>query len=249
MSLEKPKIAANELKSKAILVGGKRIISSSTEIDFYPNIFLDISTYFSGISHKYKNPEKITGLVSGLGAEIIDALARAHGKVDSKKGTILQLPNNKGDVYEEEVTECVSKISKIINIQRVPSGTKRVGHIPIDVDESYKQKIKLISCDAGENGSKLEKITDIGRTAASFGTATLRKVIIKTFSRLLSRTIQTMYNEDLISPKSRICISGRQTFPEFQIEETIKHLKSTGFEKIADNTVFIKNPACFGFFN
>jgi len=244
---EKPMIAGNEIRSKAISRGAKRIISGKKASLLLPHAFLDLSTYTSGLTHSNTGSGKLTGLISGLGMNIFDAIARAHGDLDPISGTNLQLPEGNGEVYEKEVDKCVSEISNLINLRRIPSGTDRVGKIPVNVDKSYEEKIKLIGCDIGKNGSDLDKITKIGRRAASFGTATLNELVNKSISLLIGKIISILYNEELINSESKICISGRESFSEYVIGEIKRQLKNMGFDQIGEKIIFIENPSSFGF--
>ncbi|KXB06015.1 hypothetical protein AKJ51_04335 [candidate division MSBL1 archaeon SCGC-AAA382A20] len=245
---EKPKIAANELKSKAVSRGARRIISMNSKANYSPSVYLDFSTYLSGLTHRHRKPDKITGLLSGTGMKILNALARGHSEVDSKNGNVLQLPTGRGEIYNNEVEEYVSQVNKLIDIGRVPSGTKRIGGIPVNVSESYKSGVKLIGCEVKGNKSDFENITNIGKKAASYGSATLEKMIEKTYSLILGRLISFLYNESLIEPESKICISGCNTPTKSLIKEVVNELKDMGFEKSAKNLIFIENPEIFGFF-
>lgn len=239
-----PKITGNEIKSKMVSNGGKRIIKSKS-ID-PPQVFLDFSTYLSGIAFSDLEKNQISCFLSGLGFEIFDALARGHGDINSENGTTLQIPKNGGEVYEEVATELTSQVSEILNIQRIPSGTNRFGKIPVNVNESYEDDVKLVGCDIGKNGSNLEKVTKIGRRAASYGSATLRRLIDKIQARLIGKVVKTMYEENLLNTKNSVCISGRWENLRNKTKILTNHLKDIGFKKIAKNLKFIENPDSFG---
>lgn len=239
-----PKVAGNELKAKIGALGAGGIVESELQLKDTLDGYIDLSTYLSGLSAL--SEKENLGLVSGLGLEILDALARGKGELDQEHGTILQLSPSSGRVYKEIANDLASQVSNLIKVGRVPSGDKRVGGIPVDVRESYNQKIKLIGCDVGKNGNKLGEITKIGRRAASYGLATLNRLIDKSFARLVGKIIKSLYEGELISSESSICISSRQALSEKKFEIMSEHLERIGFEKIAKNIVFVENPTSFG---
>lgn len=241
-----PKISANETKSKLIAGGAQRLIESKLEPNYPTKAFLDISTFLSGISLGGKDLDRTMGLFLGLGSEILDAIARGHEDVKNSDGTVYSAPTRKGKIYENEAEELSSQAAEIIDIQRIPSGKEREGMVPINMKESYKQQVKLVGCDVGENGSDLEEITEIGQKASSYGSATLKKVIDKTFARLVGGLIKTMYEEELINESSSVCISGREYFGKKELRLAQNHLSKIGFEKIGNNLILLKNPAGFG---
>lgn len=239
-----PRIAGNELKAKFGALGAAKIMESELQLKDPPSGYIDLSTYLSGF---FTLSEKDNlGLVSGLGLEILDALAGGRGKLNQKHGTILQLPTSSGEIYKEIVADLAPQVSNLIKVGRVPSGDKRVGGIPIDVRESYNQKVRLIGCDVGKNGNKLGEITELGRRAASYGLATLDRLIDKSFARLVGKIIKSLYEEELITSESSICISSRQVLSEKKFEIMSGYLEEMGFEKIAKNMFFVENPTSFG---
>lgn len=240
------KIAANETKCEMIADGSKRIIKSKGQLSTVPQGFLDFSTYMSGLTNPQGDPTAVSGLITGLGLAIFDSLAQGHSEVNSKNGTVLQIPENSGRVYIKEAESLAGRAAELIKIQRVPSGTTRVGDIPVNVEESYKKNVKLVGCDVRDNGDKLGEITDLGKEASSYGTATLQRVIDRTFARFIGKIIKKLYEEGLIETDSIICISGRNHFSNRRLESAMKFLRKTGFEKISKRAVYIENPASFG---
>ncbi len=245
INFEKPRIAGNELKARVGARGCKRILESKLSSNESLDGYLDLSTYLSGITFS-SNEGSESGLISGFGLEILDALAKGEGEVNRDHGTILQLPSSDGRVYEEVAKDLASRVSNLINVNRVPSGSKRIGGIPIDIEESYRKNVKLMGCDAGKNGDKLSEIVKIGQRAASYGLATLKKLLDKTIARLIGKIIKSLYEEELIDSASNICISSRRPLAEKKFEIISKYLEEIGFRKIAKKMIFVENPASFG---
>ncbi|KXB00859.1 hypothetical protein AKJ41_03580 [candidate division MSBL1 archaeon SCGC-AAA259O05] len=242
---EKSTVAANEPKSRMVATGANVILKSREGLNVKPNIFLDLSTCFSGLAYTSNIDHNVEVLISGLGATILDALARGHPDVNSQYNSTLEISDPSGATYEEESSRLASQVADLIRIRRVPSGTKKVGRVPVDVGESYNEKIKLIGCDVGKNGSGLEKITEIGRRASSYGTATIQRVIDLSFARIISKMIRILYEEGIIETDNALCVSGREDFSKSKHKEVLNLLTEMGFEKIAERTVFVKNPACY----
>lgn len=241
-----PKITANELKCEALKTGGKNLIESTANL-IPPTVFLDFSTFSSGISINQNSKNDRLGLFSGLGMIILDFLARGLGDIDSNTGTFSQIPESEGEVYTNEVSDFISQITELISINRVPSGTPMVGNVPIDVKTSYEKEIRLIGCDVGTNGNKLKNIKNIGKKVASYGTATLKELLVRSFARFVGKTIRVMVLEELIHSESTICISTRNDLTSYWKKKLISTMKEIGFEKNVKNIYFLDNPASIGF--
>ncbi|KXA96310.1 hypothetical protein AKJ39_04780 [candidate division MSBL1 archaeon SCGC-AAA259J03] len=245
INFESPKVAGSELKAKIGLVGSNKIMASESQSNLPLDGYMDLSTHLSGlfISPNRKNN---LGLLSGVGLEILDALARGKSGGAHDYDTAFQLPSSKGMAYEEITDDFVTPISNLISVGRIPAGNKRIGEIPINVGESYGQEIKLIGCDVGANGNNLREITELGQRAASYGLSTLKKLIDQTFVRLVGEIIKSLYEEELISSKSNICISSRRESSGNEFNSISNHLEEMGFGEIGKNIVYTENPASFG---
>lgn len=242
---EEPKIAANEPKSKMVAAGANVMLNSRTDLEVKPDIYLDLSTCFSGLAYSPGSNRNIEVLISGLGSAILDALARGHRDLNLKFNSTLQMPDPSGETYGEESSRLASQVAEETTIRRVSSGTRKIGHVPVDVSESYDEKIKLVGCDIGKNGSDLEKITELGREASSYGTATIQKVIDLSFARMIGKMIRTLYEEEIIETDGGLCVSGRKNFSKAKRENTLSLLTEMGFKKIAENTVFVNKPTSY----
>ncbi|KXA91235.1 hypothetical protein AKJ63_01735, partial [candidate division MSBL1 archaeon SCGC-AAA259D18] len=242
---ESPKIAANEPKSEMISTGANFILKSRDDLNVQPHVFLDLSTCFSGLAYSSGSKREVEVLVSGLGSAVLDALARGHPDVNSQYGSTLQISDPTGETYEEESSQLASQVAEQVRIRRAPSGTRRIGSIPVDVRESYDQKVKLIGCDVGKNESELDNIIEIGREASSYGTATIQRVIDLSFARLIGKMTRSLYEEGIIETGSGLCVSGRENFSKEKREEVKTLLVEMGLEKIAEKTVFVDNPASY----
>ncbi len=242
-----PKITGNDLKNKALAVGGKNILESSSTAKVSPEIFLDFSTFSSGISLKNGSENEISGLFTGLGMIILDSLSRGLGDINSGAGTVSQIPESEGEIYSDEVSDFLHWTTELIEINRASSGTQMIGNIPVDVEKSYEKEIRLIGCDVGDNGDLLEEIENIGKKAAAYGTATLKELVIRTFARLVGKTIRIMTTEDLISPNMPICISTRKDLSKHWKKELIRTIGRIGYKKAGKNIYFLENPASIGF--
>lgn len=242
-----PKIIGNELKCKALRYGGRTLTESYSGLKDTPPVFLDFSTFSSGISVKKDTQDPPSGLFSGLGMIILDFLARGHGDIDENFGTISQIPESDGEIYGSELSDFVSEITELIDIKRIPSGTQIIGNIPVDVESSYDKEIRLIGCDVGTNGDELNKIKTIGKKAAAYGTASLNELLVRTFARLVGKTIRVMKKEELISNASSICISTRNDLSRYWKKNLVKTIKEIGFEKTGRNIYFLEDPSSIGF--
>lgn len=228
-------------------IGGDYLAKSDSRLKGTPPVFLDFSTFSSGISVKKDTQESPSGLFSGLGMIILDFLARGHGDIDENFGTISQIPESDGEIYSSEVSDFVSEITELIDIKRIPSGTQIIGNMPVNVESSYDKKIRLIGCDVGTNGDKLNKIKNIGKKAAAYGTASLNELLVRTFARLVGKTIRTMRKEELVPNTSSICISTRKDLSRHWKSNLVNTIKEIGFEKTGKNIYFLEDPSSIGF--
>lgn len=246
LKFDTPKFAANELKSRKGATGAERIIKLERGFDVSTLIFIDLSTIASGLVKSEEKSINFNGLIVGLGSAILDSLAKGYGGVNHEHGNTFKIPKKGGKIYRDEVDEFASQATELIDVRRVSSGTKQIGKVPVDVEETYDKHVRLVGCDVGRNGSDLSKITGIGRKAASYGSATLQKLIDKIFARLVGKIVSSVYEEELIDNVSSLCVSGRRDVTKNKIAETLNLLNELGFKEVAKNTFFVENPATFG---
>ncbi len=232
-----PRITANEIKSKMVAEGAKNILKNN--IETFPRLYIDISSCISGLSCSKGNHKRVTGLITGLGYTILDAMLPGENVLE-------KVESDTDKVYESISEEISSKVAKLIETKRVPTGSTRFGRVPVSVEYSHEKNIKLIGCDVGKNGDKLGEIAKLGSESISYGKATLKRTADEVFARLIIKMIERFYEEELIGEESRVCISSINNSNEERINLVLEKLENRGFEKIAEKVVFVENPASFG---
>lgn len=241
-----PAISANEKKAEWIAHGSERLVEKALERSNSPSVFIDFSTFLSGLSVSRDKARVTNSLIIGRGAEVLDSLAQGHQEVDSSYGTLSDLPLGGGMEYLEEAEEMASRVANLMNISRVPSGKKKFGGIPLNTKRSYEENVKLVGCDVFGDDRKLDKVTEIGRRAVSYGEQTLRRLIERTYSRLVSEVIKTLFEEEALGSEPTICISGRKDITSSYHEKLIKEIKEMGLTNHLKSIYFVEKPETLG---
>jgi len=242
-----PLITANELKCRKIEKGKNILIKKKSDNkDKSNDILLDLSTFLSGIVRKRSPKNSGSGLFCGFGLNIIDNLVKPYKNLNFQEVYQASLTEN-GKIYQEEISNFASKISKLIDVKEVPSGQKSIGKTPIDVGRSYDNHIKILGCDVGKNGSKINKLKKIGRKAKSYGLASLAKLSEKTFYRLFEEIFTSLETNELIPREATLFISTRRDIPKKWKDNLPQVLRELGYEKEVKEIKFLKNPSDIGF--
>jgi len=204
-------IVANEMEGELATAGIKEG-SKWTDVDFRnPCLCLDFGTTLDGRITSSDLPYASTiGNFCGFAGAIPDALIQGTGQVDPQTGTTLDLFTGKKVKIDKNARDYGKVIDEHITIEKVPAGRTRYGSVPVDASAAQKIGVVLIGCDVGENGSELNKLTQIGREIyQDKGLNTLFAALDVSAALTTRRLIQVAIEEGLVSGKTAIGITGR----------------------------------------
>jgi len=204
-------IVANEMEGELATAGIKEG-SKWTDVDFRnPCLCLDFGTTLDGRITSSDLPYASTiGNFCGLAGAIPDALIQGTGLVDPETGTTLDLFEGKKIKVDKTAREYAPIIDEHISVEKVPVGRTRYGSVPLDAAAAQKIGVVLIGCDVGENGSELNKLTQIGREIyQEKGLKTLFGAIDVVAAHTTRRLVEVAIEEGLATEKTAIGITGR----------------------------------------
>ncbi len=241
-----PLITANESKCRMLKKGKNILTKEYPNKDNSNNIFLDLSTFLSGIVTKKDTKGDVTGLFCGSGLNLIDNLIKSHKSSNISEISQITFEDNV-KIYEEEVSDFASEISETIKVSEVPSGKKSVGKVPINVNRSYKNHTKIIGCELEFNNSKFNRIREIGKKARSYGLANLAKLSEEIFYRIFGEIIASLETNELIPEETTLYISTRNDVPINWKSNLDQVMGEIGYKSRITEIKFLKNPSNIGF--
>ena len=241
-------IVANEMEGELATAGIKEG-AKWVDVDFRnPCISMDFGTTLDGRIIGQELPyAKTIGNFCGYAGAIPDALIKGTGKVDSKKGTALEVDNNKslGKVSlmlkGNQIKEYSQKIQQYIRIEKVPQGFKRYGSVPVNPKAAEEIGVVLIGCDVGENGSDMDKLMAIGAEINNkHGLNFLFAVIDDVMAHVVQRLVKVAQDEGLVFENTAIGVTGRAGITGDKPKLILKYLEELGINhKIDEHVVFV----------
>ena len=204
-------IVANEMEGELITAGLKGA-AKSTEIDFRnPVMTLDFGTTLAGRVTSDGYPyAKTVGSFAGLAGAIPDALIRGTGQVDDSTGCVLDLQCNWKTSDAGIDQDWIERARQIVIVKRVPRKTKRFGTVPVSVNAADESGVVLIGVDAGDNGSDLSRLENLGGEISSSGGIGLLMNVIDTIQADIVQRIVTLAEaEGLVLDDTSLGITGR----------------------------------------
>ncbi|MHA2220986.1 MAG: methanogenesis marker 14 protein [Candidatus Thorarchaeota archaeon] len=163
-------IVANEMEGELISAGLKGA-AKSTDIDFRnPIITLDFGTTLAGRVTDDGFPyARTVGSFAGLAGAIPDALAKGSGLIDTKTGSVLDIPQSKRSQKKPIDPSWKEEVHDIIRVTKVSKSDKRYGTVPVDARAAEDSGTVLVGVDAGVNGSGLDDLTKLGKSIVQSG--------------------------------------------------------------------------------
>jgi putative methanogenesis marker protein 14 len=247
-------MVANEMEGELAMAGIKEG-SKWTPVDFRnPCISVDFGTTLDGritsdVAPDDPNPfAKTIGNFCGLAGAIPDAIIRGTGLVDSRTGTALDVFGDRSVLgglsftrNAAEIKKYVESCHEFIDIRMVPPDRRRFGRVPVYADVAKASGVALIGCDAGENGSTLKDLMEIGKEIhENYNLGVLNEVIDRVCAKMALRLIDVAAGEGLVYRNSSIGFTGRAAIsgrkPEYILEGIIER---NFFEKPNDHLVFV----------
>jgi putative methanogenesis marker protein 14 len=247
-------MVANEMEGELAMAGIKEG-AKWTPVDFRnPCISIDFGTTLDGritsdVDPKDPNPfAKTIGNFCGLAGAVPDAIIKGTGLVDPHTGTALDVFGDRSVVSDfvlrgqsEVVRKFVDRAHELIDIRLVPPERKRFGRVPVYADVAKESGVALIGCDAGENGSTLPELAQLGREIyEKHGLGLLNEVIDRVCARMALRLVDVANDLGLVFPNSSIGFTGRAAIsgrkPEYILEGIVERKL---FDNPNDHVVFV----------
>ncbi|OPX73743.1 MAG: hypothetical protein A4E39_00879 [Methanoregulaceae archaeon PtaB.Bin152] len=247
-------MVANEMEGELAMAGIKEG-AKWTPVDFRnPCISIDFGTTLDGritsdVAPDEKNPfAKTVGNFCGLAGAIPDAIVKGTGLVDPQTGTALDVFGDRSVISDfslkgqsDIVKRYVDRAHELIDIRLVPPERRRFGRVPVYADVAKESGVALIGCDAGENGSNLPALVDLGREIyTQHGLNVVNEVIDRVCARMALRLVDVAAEQGHVLQNSSIGFTGRAAIsgrkPDY-ILEGIAERKY--FENPNDRLVFV----------
>ncbi|MFP4005533.1 MAG: DUF2114 family protein [Candidatus Hadarchaeia archaeon] len=243
IEIPEPTIAANELKARG-LENGYELILTKDDRSFESRIYIEFSCFLSGSFVSSRRDGRTSGLLLGLGGEIIEAISRA-GRNGGSKDLLVNDCSEDAEVYEEVISESAGDIMEQVEIGRVRAGQKEIGNIPVNISKSYRDDVPLLGLDEHVKNKSIAKINEIGKRAASFGNATIKFLSQLVYLRLIGSIIQRLHEEGWIQGRTGVFLSGVYHPPkaDYNLPD---YLNDLGFGNLSGRISYIENPYPFG---
>ncbi len=241
-------IVANEMEGELATAGIKEG-AKWAEVDFRnPCISIDFGTTLDGrIISKDAPYAKTIGNFCGFAGAIPDAIIKGTGLVDKKKGTALDISEKTSldmltmKLKAKAINEYIEKINSLIIIEKVPEHRTRYGSVPVNSDAADAIGVILIGCDVGENGTDLDKLSEIGKEVyEKHNLKVLFAVIDGVMAKVVQRLIKVAQDEGLVYEDSAIGITGRAGITGDKPKLILERLHELGInQNIDENVVFV----------
>ena len=248
-------MVANEMEGELAMAGIKEG-AKWTPVDFRnPCISIDFGTTLDGritspVDMNSSNPFADTiGNFCGLAGAIPDAIVRGTGLVKDRTGTALDLFGDaatkhgkfKSKKPSEKVQHYVTQCHDLISIEIVPSSRDRYGRVPVYADIAAQSGVAMIGVDAGENGSNLDELANVGREIYSkHGKQVLAEVIDRVCAQIALRLIDVSREQNLIFEDTTIGFTGRAAISGMKPYYVLEGVTERGiFEDPQDRLVFV----------
>jgi putative methanogenesis marker protein 14 len=204
-------IVANEMEGELVTAGLKGA-AKSTNVDFRnPVITLDFGTTLAGRITDNGHPyAKTIGSFAGFAGAIPDALVRGTGIVEEKTGVLLDISNSERPRRAEVDEAWLDEVHANIRVERISEGTRRFGTVPVNTKAADESEVVLMGVDAGENGSGLVDLEQIGKgITAEHGIDALLALIDKVQFSIVQRLLDLAISEGLVQEETSLGLTGR----------------------------------------
>ncbi|MDG6243340.1 MAG: methanogenesis marker 14 protein [Methanolobus sp.] len=241
-------IVANEMEGELATAGIKEG-AKWVDVDFRnPCISMDFGTTLDGRIISPDLPYARTiGNFCGYAGAIPDAIIKGTGLVDSKKGTALDISDRTSlgglsFIFNKKVIrEYSEKVLDCIVIEKVPTGRKRYGSVPVNSEAADAINVVLIGCDVGDNGSDMARLSSLGAEVyEKYNMKVLFAVIDEVMARVVQRLVKVAQDEGLVYEDTAIGVTGRAGITGNKPKLILKYLHELGINhKIDENVVFV----------
>ncbi len=241
-------IVANEMEGELATAGIKEG-AKWVDVDFRnPCISMDFGTTLDGRIISPDLPYARTiGNFCGYAGAIPDAIIKGTGLVDPDKGTALDISDSKplGGLSlrfkSKMIREYAERILEYIVIEKVPKGRKRYGSVPVNSEAADAIKVVLIGCDVGNNGSDMDKLSELGAEIyEKHNLKVLFAVIDEVMGRVVQQLIKVAQDEGLVFEDTAVGVTGRAGISGNKPKLILKYLHELGINSnIEEHVVFV----------
>ncbi|WP_407355516.1 methanogenesis marker 14 protein [Methanolobus sp. WCC5] len=241
-------IVANEMEGELATAGIKEG-AKWVDVDFRnPCISMDFGTTLDGRIISPDLPYARTiGNFCGYAGAIPDAIIKGTGLVDGKKGTALDVFDNRSldgltlMLKGKIIREYAEKMLNYIVVEKVPKGRKRYGSVPVNSEAADAINVVLIGCDVGDNGSDMDKLSSLGgEVYEKYNMRVLFAIIDEVMARVVQRLVKVAQDEGLVYEDTSIGVTGRAGITGNKPKLILKYLHELGINhRIDENVVFV----------
>ena len=241
-------IVANEMEGELATAGIKEG-AKWADVDFRnPCLSIDFGTTLDGRITSDDMPyAKTIGNFCGYAGAIPDAMIKGTHTVDVILGTAL-------DVFDEKKTDILTlklkgkmireyaeKILDYIIIEKVPQSRKRYGSVPVNPKAADEIGVILIGCDVGENGSDMDKLSELGgEIYKKHGLKILFAVIDEVMAKVVYRLVKVAQDAGLVFENTSIGVTGRAGISGNKPKLALKYLEDLNINhNIDERVVFV----------
>ncbi len=241
-------IVANEMEGELATAGIKEG-AKWANVDFRnPCISIDFGTTLDGrITSADKTYAKTIGNFCGFAGAIPDALIKGTHMVDVILGTALDVFKEKSvdaltlKLKGKAIREYADRVLEYVIIERVPKGRTKYGSIPVNPAAAEELGVVLIGCDVGENGSDMNKLSELGcEIYKKHGLKFLFAVIDEVMAKVIYGLVKVAHDEGLVLSDTSIGITGRAGITGNKPKLALKYLDELNInQKIDERVVFV----------
>ena len=241
-------IVANEMEGELATAGIKEG-AKWADVDFRnPCLSIDFGTTLDGRITSDDMPyAKTIGNFCGYAGAIPDAMIKGTRTVDVILGTAL-------DVFDEKKTDILTlklkgkmireyaeNILDYIIIEKVPQSRKRYGSVPVNPKAADEIGVILIGCDVGENGSDMDKLSELGgEIYKKHGLKILFAVIDEVMAKVVYRLVKVAQDAGLVFENTSIGVTGRAGISGNKPKLALKYLEDLNINhNIDERVVFV----------
>jgi putative methanogenesis marker protein 14 len=207
-------IISNEMEGELAMAGLKEAAKHGGIELKNPGIAIDMGTTLSGrISDSGEPYAKTVGNFCGYAGAIADSLIQ---KISPGK-SVFELMNTEKQISEQSDSEKQAdveaariRIMKIINITKIPNERTCFGPFAVNSKVAEECGLILFGCDAGENGSGLEVLAEIGKQVYdSGGMSAVIGLADEMMSDIIVSLIKCVKEAGYLNNETVIGITGR----------------------------------------
>ena len=241
-------IVANEMEGELATAGIKEG-AKWADVDFRnPCLSMDFGTTLDGRITSDDMPyAKTIGNFCGYAGAIPDAIIKGTHTVDVILGTAL-------DVFDEKSTDILTlklkgkmireyaeKIHDHIIIEKVPQSSTRYGSVPVNPKAADEMGVILVGCDVGENGSDMDKLSELGgEIYKKHGLKILFAVIDEVMAKVIYRLVKVAQDAGLVFENTSIGVTGRAGISGNKPKLALKYLEDLNINhNIDERVVFV----------